>query len=460
MKADRRAFLSKKRDQLKKDMTHDVKGFWKRFKKGKPTAALHNVEQWSAYFDKLFNDDKRVWQSEEDFENHCGQFGDIFGNPTDADVEDARGLNIDFKDDEVIRALKAMKLGKAVGADRIPVEFIRQAYHEVKYIGEDGKPRAVREYLLIPYLTPMFQKIVTQGYYPPGWAVGVVTPVPKPKGDSTIMDNYRAITVGVAISKVFAQVILERLDDWAEKGGWRAPTQFGFRKGRGTSEAVFMLRHLVDKSQHQKKPLFSAFIDFKKAYDSVPRELLWKSLGKMGIHGPILDILQQMYNNVKLQVRVDNEFGPDFESSVGVKQGDPLSPLLFGLYIDRFTTFLRERCPEGDIWCGEEMVQMLLYADDLVLVSHDPFLLQKYLDILDTFCCASGMNVNVAKSEIVVFFQQWAAKNLKWKLNRKEIKQSKEFVYLGVIFQNSGFNKKSVNKAVKRRADKARSPCK
>ena len=76
------------------------------------------------------------------------------------------------------------------------------------------------------------------------------------------MDNYRAITVGVAISKVFAQVILERLDDCAEKGGWRAPTQFGFRKGRGTSEAVFMLRHLVDKSQHQKKPLFSAFIDF------------------------------------------------------------------------------------------------------------------------------------------------------------------------------------------------------
>ena len=169
----------------------------------------------------------------------------------------------------------------------------------------------------------------------------------------------------------------------------------------------------------------------------------------------MLDILQQMYSNVRLQVKVDNVYGPEFESSIGVKQGDPLSPLLFGLYIDRFASFLRKRCSEGDVMCGEDIVQVLLYANDLALVAHDPVKLQAYLNVLETFCQASGMNVNVAKSEVVVFFKNWTKEPYKWMFNKKQIQESKEFVYLGVHFHTSGF-KTSVTKTVKRRALKAR----
>jgi len=84
-------------------------------------------------------------------------------------------------------------------------------------------------------------------------------------------------------------------------------------------------------------------------------------------------MLQMMYANTKLCVRVNSEFGPEFDSNIGVKQGDPLSPLLFGLYIERFVSFLSSRCPNGDVFCGQNPIQVLLYADDMVLVSHDPY---------------------------------------------------------------------------------------
>jgi len=437
-------------------MISNVKSFWAKFKKGKSRAATHTVEQWSTYFEKLFNEDNQDWSCAEAVESHCQKYDDLFGAPSEHDMNKANCLNDHITDSEVHKAFTAVNLGKAVGADRIPAEFFRQAFHELRFEGEDGKIRTVREYLLTPVLTTLFDKIMVQKQYPSEWSVGVVTPVPKPKGDINVMDNYRAITVGSAISKIFAQVIMNRMNDWAESHEMRAATQFGFRKGMGTTEAIFMLRHLVDKAQMSDKHLFTAFIDFKKAYDSVPRALLWRCLKKLGIHGSLMEILEQMYSSVRLQVKLDNVMGAEFQSNIGVKQGDPLSPLLFGLYIDRFASFLRDRCPKGDVICGNEIVQLLFYADDLAMVTHDPQLLQDYLKTLETFCQATGLNVNVAKTEIVVFSRQWSTGSFKWFFNKKQIQVSKEFVYLGVVFANKGF-KTGVKKTIKRRGSKAKS---
>jgi hypothetical protein len=57
-----------------------------------------------------------------------------------------------------------------------------------------------------------------------------------------------------------------RLDRWAEMGNWIARSQFGFRKNLGTTKAIFVLRHLIDKAEINRKPLYVAFIDFRKAY--------------------------------------------------------------------------------------------------------------------------------------------------------------------------------------------------
>ena len=141
--------------------------------------------------------------------------------------------------------------------------------------------------------------------------------------------------MGNSISKIFLLCLLHRLDNWAEDYGLRAAGQSGFRLKRGTADATFVLNHLIDKYHFHKKPLYVTFVDFKKAYDWIDRGLLWECLSKLGVHGACLDALKSMYTDVNLQVRLNGQLGSPFNSKMGVKQGDPLSPLLFGLLIAR-----------------------------------------------------------------------------------------------------------------------------
>ena len=105
--------------------------------------------------------------------------------------------------------------------------------------------------------------------------------------------------------------------------------------------------------------------------------------------------------------------------------------------------------------CGDEGIQVILYADDLVLLARDPDLLQKYLRVLEDFCDATCMTVNVSKSEVLVFFKKNLQKKFKWKFGGKFLKEVQEFVYLGTVLDSNGF-KTGVRKSIKRRLSKAK----
>ena len=122
--------------------------------------------------------------------------------------------------------------------------------------------------------------------------------------------------MGNAIGKIYAKILMSRMDKWAERQGHRAVSQFGFRSRVGTIEAAFVLRHIVESCAAAQSPLFAAFIDFRKAYDKVDRVLLWKMLEKLGVHGECIRSLRAMYDKVLLQVRLDGELGEPFLSSV------------------------------------------------------------------------------------------------------------------------------------------------
>ncbi len=113
--------------------------------------------------------------------------------------------------------------------------------------------------------------------------MGVVTPVPKPKGNPLCMDDHRPIVVGPALGKLFSIVLMRRLDTWAEDAQLRATTQFGFRQWQGTDEGSFLLKHVIDSYRTLQKPVYAAFVDLRKAYDSIDRELLWNVLRSLGV---------------------------------------------------------------------------------------------------------------------------------------------------------------------------------
>jgi hypothetical protein len=114
-------------------------------------------------------------------------------------------------------------------------------------------------------------------------------------GDASKFDNYRGITVGPILAKLFAMILDKRLNEWAKQHGLRAKGQAGFRKNYRTTDQLFILRTLIEQSKAKKKPLYCSFVDFKKAFNIMSREVLWQVLDGFGVEGRFLRCLQAMY---------------------------------------------------------------------------------------------------------------------------------------------------------------------
>ena len=107
-----------------------------------------------------------------------------------------------------------------------------------------------------------------------------------------------------------------------------------------TLHNVFALQHFADRAKADGQQLYTCFLDFKGAYDRVQRPLLWQVLQRLGVHGPMLAAVQSLYKDSGLTININGRSGKTVQSHTGVKQGCPLSPTLFGLYIDGMHRFL------------------------------------------------------------------------------------------------------------------------
>jgi hypothetical protein len=124
--------------------------------------------------------------------------------------------------------------------------------------------------------------------------------------------------------------------------------------------------------------MYYCFVDFRKAFDTVPRDLLWQVLAKMGIVGRFMQCLQNMYSQDNVRVMHPTKgLSARFSCGIKVKQGCPLNPLLFGLYFDGLEKHLDALDGDSSPRLADIVVKLLLYADDLALMSETPQGLQK-----------------------------------------------------------------------------------
>ena len=171
-------------------------------------------------------------------------------------------------------------------------------------------------------------------------------------------------------------ILLRRLTEYVNLKKILSPNQIGFKKGHSTSDHIFLLTTVLDKVvKKDKEKLYTAFIDFKKAYDTVDRELLFEHLNDLGINGPFLQNLKSMYENTKYFIKLTGGYTDALESNLGLKQGCPLSPLLVNLYIDNMNKIFSTEC--DPIKLQGFALNHFLYADDLLLLSKTPQGLQK-----------------------------------------------------------------------------------
>ena len=184
------------------------------------------------------------------------------------------------------------------------------------------------------------------------------------------------------MGKVFLSVLNARLMKFAVENSILRMNQLGFVSGNRCSDAHIIINNLVNKICHKrKKKLFSCFVDFKKAFDLVPRDILLKKLLNFGICGNFFNIICNIYTNDRASIKVKGKCSNFFDVNIGVRQGCILSPLLFNIFLcDLAKSLSQLESPE----IGH--INSLFWADDLVMFSDSESGLQKMLSILEEYC--------------------------------------------------------------------------
>ena len=371
--------LAKSRDQATKD---NYQGY---FVKAQDGAFLLNTEEnisrWAEYFKDLLN--------------KARQHIDGRDEPL------TEGPLQEVTCEEVERQLNKMKNGKSCGPDGIPTEAL-------KHHGDWG----VRQ------LTNIFNAILQSGKMPDEWRESTITPIYKDKGDHMNCSNYRGIKLLSHTMKLWERVIDQRLRDIVSI----SDGQFGFKSGVGTTDAIFVIRILCEKYREGNKPLDMVFVDLEKAYDTVPREVLWRIMRKQNIPEGYIRLVQDMYRGATTRVKSKRGMSEHFEVGIGLHQGSALSPFLFIMLIDTISQ---------DV--GTELPWELLYADDLAIIDITSTDTQNRLESWHKILTDNGLKINVAKTEHLSTREN----PLPMTLNGEELKHVDHFKYLGSVIDKS-----------------------
>ena len=289
----------------------------------------------------------------------------------------------------------------------------------------------------------LFYVNFNSGIYPEAWVKGCVVPIFK-KGNMEDPNNFRGITIISCLGKLFTSVLNARILDWDKEHCIITDAQFGFKPGFGTTDAIFVLQSLINRTLKNRKRLYCCFIDYKKAFDLIDRSKLWTKLVKHGIDGKMLQIIKSLYKNIKICIKHDGNLSNYFSSNSGLLQGEIMSPIFYSLYVNDFEmSFVKDGCQSIDIHLIN--LFLLMYADDTVLIAESPEALQNMLYTLNDYCTEWNLTVNVQKTKIMVFRNGGNLReNETWLYQGEEIEIVQQFNYLGMNFNYNG--KFNINK--------------
>ena len=298
-------------------------------------------------------------------------------------------LDDPFSETELREGLEALKSGRAGDEWGLTAEAL--------------KPLANDPAVLLPLLN----RILEDGFPDPEAELdtAILVPIYKGKGTPDDLNNFRGIAVLPALTKLYATLLNRRLARALSTAGLRAATQFGFRAKRGTAEAAFVLRTALDSREGQ--PTAMLFVDFKKAFDSVQRPVLWQLMRNLGIPERFVRAVESYYASVRFRVELPGGLSEPFHADVGVKQGCPLSPTLFGIFVESllhdFKLWADDQAEDPRLQLGGQPLDPLTFADDIVLVAVTTLLLQKQTDQLAKLASRYGLQINVAKTKALLY---------------------------------------------------------
>uniref|UniRef100_A0A8C6M4A0 Reverse transcriptase domain-containing protein n=1 Tax=Nothobranchius furzeri TaxID=105023 RepID=A0A8C6M4A0_NOTFU len=292
----------------------------------------------------------------------------------------------------------------------------------------------------LSWLTRLCNIAWSSGAVPVEGQTGVVVLIFK-KGDLRVCSNYRGITLLSLPGKVYSKVLERRVRSIVESQ--IEEEQCGFRPGRGTVDQLYTLARVMEGAWEFAQPIHMCFVDLEKAYDRVPRGTLWGTLQEYGVGGFLLRAIQSLYQRSVSLVRIAGSKSDLFPVRVGLRQGCPLSPVLFITFMDRISRRSRGvECVEF----GGRRISSLLFADDVVLLASSSSDLQLLLGRFAAECEAAGMRISTSKSETMVLDRKRVACHLR--VGGEVLPQVEEFKYLGVLFTSEGRRDREIDRRI------------
>ncbi|KAJ2945399.1 hypothetical protein O0L34_g204 [Tuta absoluta] len=393
--------------RLSENFRSNLKVFWKSIRTARNKTTSSELSRIRSQDGSVINGEECVLKRWKQYFESLFEKEDLAQEITTAEVDEIENES-EFGMDEIVKALKSMKSGKAAGYDRVSVEMLKAGEGVV----------ASQLYLL-------FNLCWRSGRVPSDWCKAIIVPLYKGKGSQLDCKNYRGISLLSVVGKLYAKVLIERVMKETDEKVWDA--QAGFRKGMGCTDHVFSLRCIAEKFLAKNQKVYCAFVDLEKAYDRVVRNELWSALSMHGVSSILIRALKSLNKDSSACVRINGAYTELFNIEKGVRQGCVASPWLFNLFMDSCLEDLKES--ECCLRMNGLLVKCLLYADDQVILASSAEGLQEMVNIMNEALKKKGMKVNVSKTKAMVFEKEENMTECKIMIEEERVEQVKEFVY-------------------------------
>ena len=244
------------------------------------------------------------------------------------------------------------------------------------------------------------------------------------KGDSNVPSNFRPIALMSCIYKLFTSLFAMRVTTFAMTNDLMSAEQKCARPAEGCHEHAFTLQSIVADCKRNQKNCFIAWLDLKNAFGSISHEVIYTTLTHMGFPSSLIDLIKDIYTNASTTVKtsISDETDP-IPIHAGVKQGCPISPILFNLSSELLIRSVKSMCIANStipFQLHGQPISVLAYADDLVLVSRTRQGLQELLNV-----------VSKAAYVLSLLFRPEKCASISLTCSKREISNVTKYVFQG-----------------------------
>ena len=387
------------------------------------------------------NDSKKFWKMLDKFEKKSddtvfkqgitnqrwiSHFKSIFNNPTgDKDfpknTEESGELDFDISLNELKIGAYVLRLGKSPGFDCISNEMLLCLL--------ETNPELIRT---------LFNSILHTPCAIEKWSISMINPLHK-SGSKMNPDNYRGISLLSCFGKYFSAILNLRLTKFAIDKNIFSKSQLGFLEGSRTSDAHFILSNLIEHYCKKKSQyIYGCFVDFKKAFDCIPRHKLFQKLLDNNINGKFYDCIVCMYSNDVSCIKIGDSITPSFVTNQGVKQGCILSPTLFNIFLADIQSVVDTTICDPVQLKENLNISCIIWADDILLMSKTEVGLQNMLSALKDYTEKNGMTINTKKTKTIIFNKSGRNIRRTFYVGKEKLDSTREYKYLGFMVTPSG----------------------